>query len=254
MLLTGGNPVASAPHIRAILEAETPQPAAGSHITLALSMTPAPGWHGYWLNPGDAGAPADIAWTLPRGAAVGPLRYPVPRRLMTQALMNYVYDRPYALLMTLRVPGGLARGTPLRIAGRARWLACSATLCVPEQGPVAIDLVIGDGAVPAPARTRFDGWRARMPMPLGRSARFHSKAGRVSISIPFPRGLPLTDPYFYPATVRVIDYAASQRIIRRNDRLVIEVKAAANSVPVPEIDGLVATGDGQGFSVTARRR
>ena len=26
-----------------------------------------PGWHGYWLNPGDAGLPMDVQWQLPRG-------------------------------------------------------------------------------------------------------------------------------------------------------------------------------------------
>lgn len=246
--------MANAAHIRAILEAETPQPAAGGTITLALAMTPAAGWHGYWQNPGDAGAPAHVAWTLPRGTRVGPLRYPVPKRLMTQGLMNYVYDRPYALLMTLTVPRGLARGTPLRIAGRARWLACSATLCVPEQGQVAIDLVVGDGRVPRAARLRFDGWRARLPKPLGKPATFRSRSGRISISIPYPRSRPLTDPYFYPATDRAIDYAAPQLISRRGDRLIVEAKAAANAEAVPSLDGLIAIGEDQGFVLTARPR
>uniref|UniRef100_UPI00056C7CF7 protein-disulfide reductase DsbD domain-containing protein n=1 Tax=Rhizorhabdus wittichii TaxID=160791 RepID=UPI00056C7CF7 len=135
LLAVAGAGAAPAAHIKAVLEAETLRPAAGSRITLALGMTPERDWHGYWLNPGDAGAPADIAWTLPRGATVGPLRYPVPQRLIVQGLMNYVYERPYALLMTLTVPKGLAPGMPLRIAGKARWLACSPTICVPEQGP-----------------------------------------------------------------------------------------------------------------------
>jgi DsbC/DsbD-like thiol-disulfide interchange protein len=254
LALLGGGAAAEAAHIRAMIEAETLRPAAGSRITLALSMTPAPGWHGYWQNPGDAGAPAHIVWTLPRGAAASPLRYPVPQRLMTQGLMNYVYGRPYALLMTLSVPKALARGTPLRIAGKARWLACSATLCVPEQGSVAIDLIVGDGAVPAAARARFDGWRARMPMPLGQPARFASRAGRISISIPFSRNRPLTDPYFYPATDRVIDYAAPQLISRRGDRLIVEAKAAASGAPVTSLDGLIAIGGDHGFSVTAHAR
>ena len=46
---------------------------------------PAPGWHGYWLNPGDAGLPMDVQWQLPEGFAVGPLRYPVPARLDRRA-------------------------------------------------------------------------------------------------------------------------------------------------------------------------
>jgi DsbC/DsbD-like thiol-disulfide interchange protein/cytochrome c biogenesis protein CcdA len=252
LLAVAGAGAAPAAHIRAVLEAETLRPAAGSRITLALGMTPERDWHGYWLNPGDAGAPADIAWTLPRGATVGPLRYPVPQRLIVQGLMNYVYERPYALLMTLDVPKGLAPGMPLRIAGKARWLACSPTICVPEQGPVAIDLTVGDGAVTAASRARFDAWRAKLPMPLGQTASFEAKPGKLRLAIPFPKGRPVTAPYFYPATDGVADYAAPQAISRRGDRLIVEIKAARNPQPVQAIEGLIAIGPDRGLMVTAR--
>ena len=252
LLLTSGV-AARAAHIRAMLEAETPRPAPGSRVTLALSMTPEKDWHGYWQNPGDAGAPADIAWTLPRGVTVGPLRYPVPQRLIVQGLMNYVYERPYALLMTLTVPKTMAPGTPIRLAGKARWLACSPVICVPEQGLVALDLVVGDGVVPAAARARFDGWRAKLPMPLGRPASFEKRENRIRIAIPFPEGRAVANPYFYPATDGVIDYGAPQWISRRGDRLIVEAKALANPVAqVSAIDGLIAIGPDRGLSLTAR--
>ncbi len=251
LLIAGG--AAHAAHIRASLDAETLRPAPGSRVTLALSMTPEPEWHGYWQNPGDAGAPADVAWTLPSGATVGPLRYPVPQRLLVQGLMNYVYERPYGLLMTLTVPKGLAPGTPLRIAGKARWLVCSATLCVPEQGPVSINLTVGDGAVTPAAWARFDGWRAKLPMPLGQAARFETAKGQVRIAIPLPKDRPVTNPYFYPATDRVIDYAAPQVISRRGDRLIVETKAAANAPPAGALDGVISIGPDRGLSLTARR-
>src|SRR5688500_8359447 len=60
---------------------ETSSPAAGSRVTLALVMSPRPGWHGYWQNPGDAGVGTRIAWRLPPGAEVGPIRYPVPEQI-----------------------------------------------------------------------------------------------------------------------------------------------------------------------------
>jgi len=64
----------------------------GGEVELAIHMRPAPGWHGYWLNPGDAGLPMDVKWQLPAAFAVGPLRYPVPSRLEIAGLTNYVYD------------------------------------------------------------------------------------------------------------------------------------------------------------------
>src|SRR3954471_15847348 len=83
---------------------------AGGEVELAIHMHTNPGWHGYWLNPGDAGLPMDVKWQLPKGFSAGPLRYPVPTRLEIAGLMNYVYERDYAVLLRLKVPAD-ARGT-----------------------------------------------------------------------------------------------------------------------------------------------
>ena len=55
--------------------------APGEPFRLALDLVLARGWHTYWTNPGDAGAPADITWTLPEGASAGPLQFPAPSRI-----------------------------------------------------------------------------------------------------------------------------------------------------------------------------
>lgn len=251
LVLTGAT-AGQAAHIAAKLEAETLRPAAGSSVTLAMTMVPEKSWHGYWQNPGDAGAPVSIAWSAPPGVRIDELRYPVPQRLVVSGLMNYVYERPYALLTTVRVPSGLTQGTPLRITGKARWLACSPIVCVPEQGTLAIDLVVGDGKLSPALRARFDGWRAKLPLPLGQPARFETVAGKVRIAIPFPEGRAVSAPYFYPATDGVIDYAAPQAISRRGDRLIVEAKAGMAAANARSIDGLIAIGPDRGLMLTAR--
>ena len=50
-------------------------------------------------NPGDAGFPAKFDWTLPQGGAASAPRWPVPATLLIAGLMNYVYEKPYALLV-----------------------------------------------------------------------------------------------------------------------------------------------------------
>src|SRR3954464_11328566 len=112
-------------HARGIepqLVAEGPAPA-GGEVELAIRMIPAPGWHGYWLNPGDAGLPMDVKWRLPKGFQAGPLRYPVPGRLEVAGLMNYVYERDYAVLVRLKVPPNAHGAVPVR--AEAHWLACT---------------------------------------------------------------------------------------------------------------------------------
>ena len=49
------------------LVAETTAVAPGSTLTLAFAMRPERGWHGYWRNPGDAGAEPRVQWRLPEG-------------------------------------------------------------------------------------------------------------------------------------------------------------------------------------------
>ena len=165
--------------------------------------------------------------------------------------MNYVYERPYALLVDLKLPTGLAPGTTIHISGLARWLACSPTICVPEQGPVAIDLVIGDGAVAAASRTRFDGWRANLPLPLAQSGRFERKPDAVRIAIPFPADRKIDAPYFYPSVDGVIDYAAPQKITRNGDNLIVEAKPSLSNKAAATLSGVLAIGTDRGLSVRA---
>src|SRR4029079_5213712 len=87
---------------------------AGAEVALPTHMLTKPGWHGYWQNPGDAGLPMDVKWQLPPGFAAGPLRYPVPTRLTVADLLNYVYERDYAVLVRLKVPAGATGPIPIR--------------------------------------------------------------------------------------------------------------------------------------------
>ena len=117
-------------HIMAELVADGPAMPGGT-LTLAIRMRPDAGWHGYWLNPGDAGLGMDLAWTLPDGAQAGEPRYPVPGTLLISGLMNHVYESEYAVLVPLRVSVDARPGIVARLSVDARWLACSDTICVP---------------------------------------------------------------------------------------------------------------------------
>ena len=157
--------IAEARGIEPQLVAEGPAPP-GGEVELAIEMRTKPGWHGYWLNPGDAGLPMDVKWQLPPGYSVGPLRYPVPTRLTVAGIMNYVYEKDYAVLVRLKVPKDASGTVPIRAS--ARWLACTDKICVPEQGAFALDVPVGAG--PPTARQRFDEWRKALPRPLATPA------------------------------------------------------------------------------------
>ncbi|MBO9621126.1 MAG: thioredoxin family protein [Sphingomonas sp.] len=241
-------PLGEGPHVRIELIAETEHPAPGSEVTLAFASTPEPGWHAYWQNPGDAGLPARAAWTLPAGMSAGPLRYPVPQRLVIGGLMNFVFEKPFAQLVELRVPASATPGQALPVRVRLDYLVCTDKICVPERAELATQLTVGDGSVPADRRARFDAWRAALPKPLNVDARFQVENGRVRIAIPFPADALTGEAWFFPATRDAIDYAAPQTLGRDGDRIVIET--GAKGAPAL-LEGVLAVG-GRGFEVRAQ--
>ena len=218
--------------------------APGGEVELAILMKTRPGWHGYWLNPGDAGLPMDVEWTLPPGYSVGPLRYPVPSRLTVAGIMNYVYEDDYAVLTRLKLPAGASGTVP--ISAKARWLACTDKICVPEQGEFSLALPIDRSAT---RDARFDEWQRALPRPLVTPAKFEIAGNLLRLSIPLPRDVAVSDPYFFPAADGPVDYPAKQSFRRLGDQLIAELPRRTGEPG--RIDGVLSYGDGRGLEIRA---
>ncbi len=249
LLLASATPVwaqaAPARHLAMRLVAESEAPRSGAPVALAIETIPETGWHGYWRNPGDAGFPATLTWTLPKGASVGAVEWPVPTTLLIAGLMNYVYERPYAPLVTLRVPAGLAVGTKLPVSVAISYLVCTDKICVPEQQTLTIALTVGDGA--AGNAASFDRWRRAIPKPLDAVARYAARDGNVTLAVPYPAGAGAEQAYFFPVTTGAIDYAAAQTVTRTGDTLTVVTKGKPSGV----IEGVLRIGADQGLAIRA---
>ena len=240
----------AANHIAVHLVAESSAPAAGRTVTLAFVMTPEPGWHGYWKNPGDAGVETKVTWQLPKGLETGPLDYPVPEPLLISGLMNYVYEGRYALLVPLRLPAGLAPGAALPIAAELHYLACTDRICVPEQARASLDLVVGDG-VPD-RRAEFDRYRLSLPRPLGSPAVFQVAGDRIRIGIPLPASLAVAEAYFFPLTKDALAYSEPQSVSRRGDMLIVATEAGDKARDLQSLEAVLRIGPGRGLALRAQ--
>ncbi|WP_423142994.1 protein-disulfide reductase DsbD family protein [Parablastomonas sp. CN1-191] len=220
----------------------------GENAMLAIAMTPAPGWHGYWSNPGDAGLGMTLDWALPTGAVAGLPRYPVPTTLIVGGLMNHVYARPYALLVPLSVPIDARGGQVLPLGVEAHWLACTDQVCVPEQARLTVKMTVGAG----PDDPRLAEWTRALPAPLGADARYALTGDRLRLAIPFPASQALAAPHVFVAQTDLVDYAAPQFFSRRGDVLIAELARAKYPGPVPAgIDAVLRLDDGGGVAIRA---
>jgi DsbC/DsbD-like thiol-disulfide interchange protein/cytochrome c biogenesis protein CcdA len=238
--IASSDPSNEALNVPAVLQAETLEPAPGQSISVAFLMRPKPSWHGYWVNGGDAGLGMQLKWELPQGVRVGELRYPVPKSLMIRGLMNYVYDKPYALLADLQIERSIPVGSKLRLKVKADWLSCSDTICVPEHDTFSLDLVVGQGAISASNRRLFDSYLADLPASLDRSASFSISGKFIEIAIPLSAQASVSSPYFFPSTKNVIDYTVAQSARRLGDQLVI--KAGYSGKPIRSFSGVLRYG------------
>jgi thiol:disulfide interchange protein len=242
-------PAATGSHhlaIRLVAESDTPAP--DQQVTLALDTRPEPGWHGYWSNPGDAGFPAKLDWTLPKGVTASAPVYPMPDTMLVAGLMNYVFKAPYAPLVTLSVPAAMKAGAKLPIALHMSYLVCTDAMCVPEEADLTLDLTVGNGAIAADRQAQFDAWRRAIPKPLGAQAAYQIAGDAIRIGVPYPASAPLANAYFFSETTGAVDFAAPQMVARDGDRLVVTTKSKAFAQP---IGGVLRIGAGQGLAIQA---
>ncbi|MBN9511658.1 MAG: cytochrome C biogenesis protein, partial [Alphaproteobacteria bacterium] len=127
-------------------------------VQAALRLQLAPGWHTYWRNPGDAGTPPALDFSLPAGFHAGAIAWPAPERMPEGPLVTYGYRGDVLLPATITGPPG-----PLALKLHAEWLVC-AKVCIPESGDFRLDLPAGDGA-PGAQAPLFAAAAARTPRP-----------------------------------------------------------------------------------------
>ncbi len=118
----------------------------GRTFRVGLLLDQAPGWHTYWQNPGDAGLPTSIAWSLPDGFAAGPIDWPIPlREAESGGLEAYAYKNHVLLMTTIQAPAGLAPGTPVTLRATAAWLVCE-EICIPGSADLTLTLPVEPSA------------------------------------------------------------------------------------------------------------
>jgi thiol:disulfide interchange protein/DsbC/DsbD-like thiol-disulfide interchange protein len=128
--------VVSTPQVRAELVAHAPDGVqTGKTFWLGLQLQHASEWHTYWRNPGDSGLPTQLEFKLPHGLEVGPVLWPLPKKLSAGTLTNYGFDGDALLAVAIKVTSAYRGPTngQLPVQLHANWLVCRLE-CIPQEG------------------------------------------------------------------------------------------------------------------------
>lgn len=193
-------------HAEASLLRGTASYQAGKPVPLGIKLDIDPGWHGYWINPGEGGMPLSAKWTLPEGWKAGELRHPVPKRFMTGELPGFGYEGEAVYLVDLIPPEDASGEAEVKV--KLSWLTCSDDACVPGNAELSLTLSAGDGAAGEHAAALAEAGKTIPREAEGMKLDVKEAEGRISLRLSAPEGTDLAGVSVFPATPQVVDAAA----------------------------------------------
>ena len=259
-------PVQAAPvktaHTQAELLAEVASVAPGQPFTIGLNLTPDPGWHTYWINPGDAGKPAQLKWNAPEWLEFGELKFPAPGFVPFMTMMSYGYNEPTLLLVDVTQTQAVS-GEALAISARASWLVCDDQVCIPERANLTLEIPLAEsGGTPPEAEewrtAAFAEARALVPQEVEWPAAFSERDGEVVFDVATPLSMEgASSVYLFPEAEGMIDHTVAQQVGLWPDRLQVSVPAGRRIARYDETGLVLSVAvDGaprQSFSLSAQR-
>jgi thiol:disulfide interchange protein len=242
-------PVAT-PHVKAdlISEVETIRPTTPFWLGLRLQMEP--GWHTYWVNPGDSGLATEIEWSLPDGFEAGEIQWPYPERMVAPPFVSYGYENEVLLLTEITPPGDLEPGDTATLSAHASWTVCREDRCIPSDADLSITLPVAQGP---PASDRFtapyfEAGRMKLPQPVDSWDVAAATDDEVVVLTLTPNG-EARDPgavtVFEKLRHSLIDHGVPARMVHKDGRIYVQLTVKKRKTKAPtHIEGVLVSEHG----------
>ncbi len=239
-------------NVKAELLAEMQTVQAGTTVWVFLKQTIRDGWHTYWRNPGDSGAPTKLFWDLPSGFEAGEIHWPYPERTPYGPLMNYGYEGEVLFPVQIKIPEDF-KGSEVSLKARGQWLVC-ADICIPEEADLALNIPIGPATIDPMVVDEIEAVRRKIPQPLGVSTRFRvnapddSGAGTVTIEIDMPALVPerIKSISYFPYNEGVIENPAEQVVHVDNKGIQLTLVTGWDFGPQSTFEGIIVVTEDAG--------
>jgi thiol:disulfide interchange protein DsbD len=246
---------ADAPHVHVRLVVPAQGMTRGAATDVGLYFKLESGWHVYWKNPGDAGEPPHVKWTLPDGITAGDLQFPSPKRLPLGPLMDFGYEDEVLFPLKLTVTKTTKLGSAT-IHAKVDWLVCRAS-CIP--GKAELEVARDISAAPARFATvesdaaLLSRFAARLPKPMSSSVKVGFRPSKDGYQLIVDTGQRESTAEFYPADPDVIQNPAPQQLTPTARGFILDLKKDPNSAAPPaQLRGLLELSGGRTFELAAR--
>jgi thiol:disulfide interchange protein DsbD len=213
-----------------------------------------PGWHIYWKNPGDAGEPPHIQWTLPKGITAGPMQFPAPKRLPLGPLMDFGYEDEVLFPLVLNVAQTVKTG-PVLLHANVDWLVCRES-CIPGKAelevsraipstPSEIVSLISDSQL-------YNHLIGRLPKPFPANYKAVFQPATTGFRLTVETGQRETQAEFFPEDENILDNPAPQKLTPTANGLILDLKKDASlTANPPQLRGVLELSGGRNYEIVA---
>ncbi len=246
------------------LLSETVNVVPGETSWLAIRLDPIEHWHTYWKFGGDSGeATQAIDWSLPAGASVGEIVWPIPdwTPFLGSELVTFTYEHEVFLPMPLHVPADFS-GDTFNLSTTIEWQVCE-EICIPGDAQFSLSIPVSDALeLDSQWITAFEETRAATPKTIDEHdlyASFNDHDGKINIMVEGTEELfaEIDEAWFFPTQRRIMRYAPYRDVMLDGGRIQISTEQHRRyDDSLGEIAGLLSFVDDDGtrhaYDINAR--
>lgn len=248
----------SAPHVTVDLITENSFIAPWQDFWVGLRFKMEPGWHVYWINPGDSGEAPRVQWELPPGLQAGAIVWPYPHRLPIPPLMDFGYENEVLLptLVDAEKSGNLKPGDTVTVTAAVNWVVCR-EICIPEKGRLSVSVPVaeagsGKGALAGANHQLFAKALSQVPKPMPRNWKVSAISAEDMFVLSVQTGRPIKNAEFFPVTPLQIENAAPQKVETNSQGLRLTLKKSEQlSKPVSRLRGVLVLPGERAYAIDA---
>ena len=221
--------------IELLIESNSIEP--GDELLVGFKFSLSPGWHTYWVNPGDAGEGASIKWNLPRDVKASKILWPGPERIPVEPLMTFGYENEVVLLTKIYTSKNT--DIPLTLNALVSWYTCK-EICIPQEAEVSIPIKLGFKS-PSSSNKLLKQTLENVPTPFKGTYRVQSLDDSYIIQGQFENNKQYDSIYFFPRFYGLTDYVESQLYEKNKDSFSLQVQPSGLKIEHESFEGVLAT-------------